>query len=53
MPLALWNYEKVPGTGWTYDDTAIEYDSVVDLDQDLPVYYDRLGDTTIWTNETI
>jgi len=53
MPLAIWNYETVPGQGWIYDDESVSYDSYLDTAQLLPVYYDRLGDTTVWTNETI
>ena len=53
MPYAFWTYEIKPGQGWPYDDSLIAYDAPLDLMQNLPVYYDRLGDTTVWTNETI
>jgi hypothetical protein len=53
MATANWNYETKPGQGWVYDNTQVEYDAILDLDQDLPIYYNRLGDTTVWTNETI
>lgn len=53
MPTADWNYEVKPGEGYSYDDSSIEYDEILDLQQKLPVYYDRLGDESVWTNETI
>jgi len=53
MPTADWNYEIKPGEGYPYDDEAVEYDEILDLQQNLQVYYDRLGDESVWTNETI
>lgn len=54
--MATWNnIEKALGAnggGWEYNETDIEYDSVLDLLSNLTVLYEGLGTATSITNLT-
>lgn len=53
MATATWNYEAKHGAGWNYDDGDIAYDGLVDTQESLSIYYEGLGQATVWTNESI
>jgi hypothetical protein len=54
MPTTWENLEK-PGTlvgGWNYNELGMTYNQVFDVDTGLTVYYNGVGASATWTNQS-
>ena len=55
MTATTWDNQEKVGTGtggWQYNEPNLNYNSVLDPDSNLPVYYNGIGVTTSWSNGT-
>jgi hypothetical protein len=41
-----------PGIGWNYDQSPLTYDGALDPISGMPVFYDGIGTTPTFTNES-
>lgn len=52
--MSIWDNQEKSGNnqGWEYDETNLLYDSLLDPDSNLAVYYNGVGIVSSFTNET-
>jgi len=53
--MATWEHQLKPGTeggGQQYDDSNLEYDALLDPDSGNSVFYDSIGQSQTWTNQS-
>lgn len=51
--MADWDLQEKSGVGTQfYDEENLFYDAIIDIKSDSDVFYDGVGATTVWANQT-